>query len=133
MNRRPISTADLTPGTTYFVVVEAQINSTDTDGTNSMWLNPDSSTWGDDELTRPAADGHENGLPAGGTWSMQSLLIGSGIGAGDAPADALLDEIRVGDSWADVTTNNAPLAVPEPAGLTLFAFGALGLWRRRRR
>lgn len=39
------------------------------------------------------------------------------------------DEVRVADSWADVS----PVAAPEPGTVSLLALGALGLSRRRRR
>ncbi len=46
-------TPDLNTGQTYFIVVEAQINAADTDGTNTIWVNPDPSTWGDNGTRLP--------------------------------------------------------------------------------
>jgi hypothetical protein len=44
------------------------------------------------------------------------------------PAGTLIDDLRVGTSWADVT----PLAVPEPSSVALTAFCAAGLLLPRR-
>jgi hypothetical protein len=57
------------------------------------------------------------------------LIIGSGVAAGADPSQTLIDEIRVGTTWADVTT------VPEPSSLVLAGFGVMGLvsWYRARR
>jgi len=132
-------TGDLTPdaNTTNLVVVEAHLGTspgTAANDLNSIWFNPASSTWGLDESTRPSPDGSSNGAQSAtdATNSMQSLLIGAGISAGSNPNDVNVDEIRVGETWADVTSQTA-FVVPEPAGLSLLGLGALGLLRRRRR
>jgi hypothetical protein len=107
--------------------VEAQINAGDTDGTNSIWMDPSSATFG--AATAPGADGSSNGNgSSSGTWNMESILMGAGIGANLAPTDTSLDEIRVGDTWADVTS-----VTPEPTTIGLLGCGALALATRRRR
>ena len=121
---------DLTPGQTYLVVVEyASGAPAGTGGINSLWINPSSATFG--AGSAPAADGS-----TAGTYSAtasndhsDSLIIGAGIAAGADPNQTLIDEIRVGTTWADVT------AVPEPSTLVLAGFGVLGLvsWYRARR
>ena len=62
-------------------------------------------------------------------WTNETNRLSS-IGmltAGAIPGNGgMLDEIRVGNSFADVT------AVPEPSSAALLAFGVLGLMRRRR-
>jgi hypothetical protein len=122
--------SDLTPGTTYLVVVQFTEGATaGTGGLSSMWINPSSATFG--AASAPAADGS-----TAGTYSTtaandhtSSLIIGAGIAAGADPNQTLVDEIRVGTTWADVTS------VPEPSTLALAGFGLLGLisWHRARR
>ena len=46
---------------------------------------------------------------------------------GSEPSNIEIDELRVGDSWADV------VLVPEPTALAFLGAGALGLLARRRR
>ena len=128
-------TGDLTPGTAYFIVAQATLGNspgTAANDLNSIWLNPNPATFGLDEGSRPAADGSSNGADSttDANNSMQSIIIGAGIAtAGAAPNDTFIDEIRVGNTWADVTS------VPEPSTLALAGFGALGLvsWYRARR
>lgn len=127
-------TGDLTPGQTYLIVVEAQINATDTDGTNSLWVNPSAASYG--ALTAPAPNGSSNGIGSNaGTWNMESLLIGAGIASGAAPTDTYMDEIRVGTTWADVTSVPAAVPLPAAAGggmLLLAGLAGSSAYRRRR-
>jgi hypothetical protein len=125
-------TGDLNPGQTYLVVVGFTEGATPgTGGLSSMWLNPSSATFG--AAIAPTADGSTAGTYSitGTSDHTDSLIIGAGIAAGAAPNDVNIDEIRVGTTWADVTSQ-----VPEPSSLMLAAsFGALGLaaWYRARR
>jgi hypothetical protein len=123
--------ADLTPGTTYFVVVGFTEGATaGSGGLSSIWINPNSSTFG--AVSAPTADGSTAGTysATAGNDHTSSLIIGAGIAAGADPNQTLVDEIRVGTTWADVTT------VPEPATATLLGLGLFGLvcsYRARRR
>lgn len=119
--------ADLTPGTTYLVVVQFTEGATaGSGGLSSIWINPSSAFFG--AVSAPAPDGSTIGTfsatPANDHAS--SLIIGAGIAAGADPNQTLVDEIRVGTSWADVTS------VPEPSTLALAGFGLLGLLFRLR-
>jgi hypothetical protein len=125
-------TGDLTPGDTHFIVVQASLGASPGDNTqdlNSIWVDPSAATYGLGELTRPAADGSSNGAESTSVASdaMESIIIGAGIAtAGAAPTDTLMDEIRVGNTWADVTP------VPEPVSIGLLGLPALFAMRRRK-
>jgi len=99
---------DLNTNQTYLVVVEyAAGASAGAAGLNSLWINPDPTNFG--AATAPAADGQTVGnLSIASNDQLASLLLGSGIGAGACPNDTYVDEIRVGTTWADVTSSNLP-------------------------
>jgi hypothetical protein len=123
-------TSDLTPGSTYLVVVGFTEGATPgTGGLSSLWLNPNSATFG--AATPPTADGSTVGTysSSGTSDHTDSIILGAGIAAGADPSQTYVDEIRVGTTWSDVT------AVPEPSTAVLAGFGALGLlsWYRARR
>lgn len=130
-------TGDLNQGQTYLIVVEASLNADASDGTNSIWVDPDASTFG--AASAPTPDGSSNGSGSKNSniWNMESLLIGAGISSGSNPDDVYLDEIRVGNTWADVTTSATFATVPDPGaavgGLVLLAGLAGENIRRRRR
>jgi hypothetical protein len=125
--------ADLTPGQTYLVVGDYAIGATPgSGGVNSLWLDPSSATFG--AAFAPTADGSSIGdlNATGSNDHIDSLVIGAGVAAGADPTQTLIDEIRVGTTWADVTS----VAVPEPSTLAVAGFGALALasrFRARRR
>jgi hypothetical protein len=125
-------TGDLTPGDTHLVVVRYSQGATDSSGAddlNSIWIDPSSTTFGLAEANVPAPDGSSDGTINSSSPTVNfaaSLAIGAGIAAGTAPSQINIDEIRVGETWADVTT------VPEPASLGLLAFAGVGLLRRKR-
>jgi hypothetical protein len=122
-------TGDLNPGQTYFVVGSFTEGATPgTGGSSSIWLDPSSATFGG---TAPAADGITLGTYSTSATvdHTDSIIIGAGIAAGAAPSETHIDEIKVGDTWASVTT------VPEPSTLVLAGLGTLALvsWHRARR
>ena len=67
-------------------------------------------------------------------FGVESVIIGAGINntaADQNPNHVYLDEIRVGETWADVTS---AMTVPEPATISILCIGAVvGLLARRRR
>jgi hypothetical protein len=120
-------TGDLTPGDTHLVVVQTSLGAnpgTAANDLNSIWLDPNSSTFGLGEGSRPAPDGSSNGANSAtdAQVSLQSIIIGSGIAVGANPNHVYVDEIRVGNTWADVTSQ-----VPEPASFSLIGLIALSL------
>ncbi len=135
-NNTTYFTGDLTPGQTYFVVVQAMLGlnpGTAANDLNSIWVNPDPANFGVAENLRPAPDGSTNGANSttDANNSMQSIIIGAGIAtAGAAPNDTNMDEIRVGDTWADVTSNTT---VPEPTTIGMSGVAILAILAIRRR
>ncbi len=126
-------TGDLVPGQTYFIVAQATLGTnpgTAANDLNSIWLNPNSATFGLDETNRPAPDGSSIGGDSGtdANNSMQSIIIGAGVAtAGAAPNDTFIDELRVGTTWADVT------AVPEASAGLFVALAGVVMWRWRKK
>ncbi len=102
---------DLNTNQTYVIVVGyAAGASAGAAGTNFLWINPDSSTFGN--ANPPVADGQTVGnLSSVSTDQLASLLLGSGIAAGACPNDSYVDEIRVGTTWADVTSTSLPVTI----------------------
>jgi hypothetical protein len=116
-------TGDLSINTTYLVVGRyTQGPTAGAGGVNSLWINPSSVTFGG---TAPTPDGNTNGNISTNplTDAVASLLVGGGVAAGAAPSQTNIDEIRVGTTWADVTSLTA---VPESsAGLFMLLGGIL--------
>jgi hypothetical protein len=71
-------------------------------GTVSGWINPDASTFGS---TAPAANFAN--VPGGTITTVSSVFIRSGNNTNPM----VIDELRVGTSWADVTSYNVALPV----------------------
>lgn len=123
---------DLTPGQTYLVVVRYTSGTTagnSAGSSNDLWIDPASATFG--VASAPSPDGSTVGTYSATASQdhVDSLLIGSGIAAGADPNQTYIDEIRVGDTWADVTS----LTVPEPTSCGLVLIGCIGLFSFRRK
>ncbi len=114
-----------TSGTDYLVVLEDQ-GPTTTGGkdTLSLWVDPNPGA------TTPSELGVANGTPiltdpnlTVGTVTQLQLATGQ---------SGVFDELRIGTSYADVTPVTLT-SVPDPATLSLFAIGGLGLIALRHR
>ncbi len=114
-------TQDLTPGQTYLAVVRYTSGATAfTGGESDIWIDPNSSTFG--AAVAPTPDGsHAGHMVNSGTDAAGSLLVGAGISTGFDPNVINIDEIRVGATWADVTSQT----VPEPASVLLLTMGSV--------
>ncbi len=102
-----------------------------TDDSASLWINPSVGTFGDASPPTPLVTGTTGTDLAQNTTNapIQSFVFMQRT-TGNQPDVLFVDELRVGTSWADVTT------VPEPSFLALGGFGALALvagYRARRR
>ena len=112
---------------TIFIVGAYDINVLGTQGDDSsrMWVNPNSSDFGAGvapAATLTASTGNDM-ITSG---SIQSFLL---YGRPNTlfPNQMVVDELRIGTSWADVTS-----FVPEPAAVTLIGLGLSALWGWRR-
>lgn len=125
-------TSDLVAGQTYLAVVRYTSGpAAGTGGLSELWINPSALSFGADEGSVPAANGsHAGHLVNGAGDHVDTLLIGAGIGTGFDPNVINIDEIRVGTTWANVTS----VAVPEPMTIGLLGIAAVvGLRVCRRR
>jgi hypothetical protein len=101
-------------GDTLFIVGSYTFISGTANDTASMWLNPDSSTFG--AVTAPASTLTSASSAESDIASIASFMLrdGSVVEPG-----LIVDDVRIGNNWADVTP-----AVPEPATTML---GGMGL------
>jgi len=107
---------DVSDGQTHFIVGKMELSSTG-DDTLSLWYDIDLS---ETEGTLGLPDGT---VTANLTIDSDTFSISSGGGSA-----GIYDEIRLGESLADVTP------IPEPAsGLGVVAFGVIAMLKRRRR
>jgi hypothetical protein len=116
-----------TPSDTIFVVGSYDITtlSGTTDDSTRMWINPSSLTFG--AASAPAQTlTASTGADAITSGSLQSFLLYARAN-NLSPDQLVVDDLRIGTSWADVT----PTTVPEPATLGLVAAGLLALGFRR--
>ncbi|HKW28644.1 MAG TPA: PEP-CTERM sorting domain-containing protein [Verrucomicrobiae bacterium] len=105
----------LTLNTTYLIVEMIDL----TAHTASLWVNPDSSTFGN---TAPTATATLSGLTA-------TAIDNVGFKAQSGTGAFLVDNLLIGTTWADVT----PAGVPEPSTFALAGLGILGWISARRR
>jgi hypothetical protein len=107
-------TNQLALGSTHLVVVSYTYVSGTTNDIVKMWLDPDSSTF--NAGTAPTATLTANGTSADLTTVYDSIRLGAQSGT---PSKVMVDELRVGTTWADVTP------IPEPATVGMIGLGAV--------
>ena len=107
-------------GSTLFLVGSYTFNPNTGDDVSSLWINPSSGDLG--AGSAPTADFADT---TGGT---DLVSVGSILLRQSAAPHLTMDELRVGTSWADVTS-----PVPEPTTHTLLGLGALALMPQRRK
>lgn len=122
---RIFDTTELVQGTTYFVVVGYDFGVGSDDDIARLWIDPLPSTYG---AAPPAAQATSFG--ATDATAADRLTLASFYLRNNSvePAQTLIDDLLVGNTWAEVT------AVPEPGAIGLAGIGMLGLlprWRRR--
>jgi len=102
------STANITYGSTYFVVVK--LTGTGSGWAGSIWVNPTANT-----SSEPAPDG---------TFTMPQFTISacSIVNPAGAGGNFLFDELRLGTTWAEAVTYTVP-APSAPTGLAATAGG----------
>lgn len=113
----------LTVGDTIFVVASYESVAGNQNDVARLWINPDPGTFAD-----------ANFSPATTPPTVIDNTAGTGLDIGvfsvllrQSPTpDFTLDELRVGETWADVTP------IPEPGALGLAALGVPALRRRQR-
>lgn len=117
-NRTTGSTTNWATGfslnTTIFLVGSYEFVSGAGNDVSSLWINPDSSSFGSGSA--PTAT-----LTATGGTDLTGVNGFQIRGATGSPS-GVADELRIGTTWADVT----PVVVPEPAAVSMLLLGLLG-------
>jgi len=114
------SDAAIEPGEVALLVMKVNFNGPD-DVDKWLWVNPDPATLGGPDLAIATADLELLGANPNGTgFSFTRIEI-------DGGCESYIDEIRIGESYADVTPT------PEPTTLALLGLGGIAALIRRRR
>ena len=113
------SAVDIVPGETTLLVMKIELDHILGIADKYLWVNPDPSTFGGVDLDTLTAD---LAIPdqSVSSFTMQRIEL-------DGGTCSVMDEIRIGESYADVTPT------PEPTTMSLLGLGALALLARRRR
>jgi hypothetical protein len=123
------NTTPLTAGTTVFVVASYTFVAGANNDEARMWINPNVNTFGD---ALPPTETLFSAPGVGIADTFVSLVSFNLRNVNTVGAPTLqFDELRVGTTWADVTT----VPIPEPAATALVGFGLLMAvgWQRSRR
>lgn len=119
---------NFTTSDTIFIVGSYTFNPNTGDDVSQLWVDPDSSTFGD--ASAPSALLTNS---AGGDIARVASFVLYDRNANE-PAGGLIDDLRFGTSWGDVTPTVG--SVPEPSAISLAFMGlltALGLRRMKRK
>jgi hypothetical protein len=114
---------NFTTSDTVFLVGSYTFNPSTGDDVSQLWINPDSSTF-----AAGSAPVSSLSSTAGTDIARVASFVLFDRNANE-PTAGLIDDLRFGTSWADVT----PAAVPEPSTLCFAALGLAGVCLRLRR
>jgi predicted aconitase with swiveling domain len=114
--------------TQHFVVVKYDFNgAAGSDDVATMWIDPSPSTYGGLDPTTGTIITNPNGTDVASDVIRSFILRQGNISTVANPAGVIADELRVGTTYADVTT------IPEPSAVALAGLVAAGCLARRRR
>jgi hypothetical protein len=116
-------TASFAAGSTVLVVGSYTYNGGSNDDVSNLWINPSPATFGSTEPAPTLSDALGTDLAVTG---IERFFLRQDTGP-ETPAAMSVDELRIGNSYAEVT------AIPEPTTfITIVSgIGMLGLLRRR--